>query len=178
MIKGSFRSSRTSIEISPRRCIELLLGLVRTVALIFVVVPAGGEDWWVGAANRQIAPSAVFSPVSTLAGSIATLAWFILAVTGAIFLIVASLLLYSVVRFRARHTDEPCEPANYMEASYRVCLDCYSGAYRLRSGVNHHSYDLRCAGCAGASRRYPYSSNRASMVVGVSVPRSRHSYRE
>ncbi|MBV8056184.1 MAG: cytochrome c oxidase subunit II [Deltaproteobacteria bacterium] len=64
-----------------------------------------------GAANRQIARGAVFSPVSTPASSIATLAWFVLAVTAAIFLIVFALLVYSVVRFRARPTDEPREPA-------------------------------------------------------------------
>ena len=39
------------------------------------------------------------------------LAWFVLAVSAAIFLIVFGLLAYSVVRFRARDTDEPREPA-------------------------------------------------------------------
>ena len=63
-----------------------------------------------GAANRQIARGAVFSPVSTPASAIATLAWFTLAITGAIFLTVGGLLLYCVVRFRARPSDEPREP--------------------------------------------------------------------
>jgi cytochrome c oxidase subunit II len=63
-----------------------------------------------GAANRQIAPGGVFSPVSTPATSIATLATFTLAITGAIFLVVTGLLVYSIVRFRARPDDEPHEP--------------------------------------------------------------------
>jgi cytochrome c oxidase subunit II len=112
MTKGSFRSPRQLIARRLRRTTErLLLGLICSVALIFVAVPAGGEDWGMGAANRAIGPGAVFSPVSTPANSIATLAWFILAVTAAIFLIVFGLLVYSVVRFRARPTDEPREPA-------------------------------------------------------------------
>jgi len=84
--------------------------MVYSAALIFDV-PAAGEDWGMGPANRQIARGAVFSPVSTPASSIATLAWFILAVSAAIFLVVFVLLIYSVVRFRARDTDEPREPA-------------------------------------------------------------------
>src|SRR5262249_12014602 len=90
---------------------QLLMGLGYGVAPIFVAVPAASEDWGMGAANREIARGAVFSPVSTPASSIATLAWFTLAVTGAIFIIVFGLLLYSVVRFRARATDVPREPA-------------------------------------------------------------------
>src|SRR5271154_6572001 len=107
MNRDEFRSSRNSIGRWPRRIADLLLlGLAFTAALIVVVKPAGGEDWGMGAANRQIARGAVFSPVSTPASSIATLAWFTLAITGAIFLTVGGLLLYSLVRFRARPSDE------------------------------------------------------------------------
>jgi cytochrome c oxidase subunit II len=112
MAKVSSRSSKKFIGERFRRTFErLLISLVCGVVPIVVAVPAGGEDWGMGAANRQIARGAVFSPVSTPASSIATLAWFILAVTAAIFLVVFGLLLYSVVRFRARVTDEPREPA-------------------------------------------------------------------
>ena len=112
MSRGSFCSLRKLIERLLRRTIERLgIGWVCGVALTFAAVPAGGEDWGMGAANRQIARGAVFSPVSTPASSIATLAWFILAVSAAIFLIVFGLLVYSVVRFRIRATDEPREPA-------------------------------------------------------------------
>jgi cytochrome c oxidase subunit 2 len=79
--------------------------------MILAAVPAWAEDWGMGAANRQIPRGAVFSPVSTPASAIATLAWFTLAITTAIFLVVSGLLLYSIVRFRARPDDEPREPA-------------------------------------------------------------------
>ena len=89
----------------------LRLGVIPVAVLILVAAPALAEDWGMGAANRQIAPGAVFSPVSTPASTIATLAWFTLAITGAIFLSVGGLLLYSIVRFRTRPSDEPREPA-------------------------------------------------------------------
>jgi cytochrome c oxidase subunit II len=112
MSKLTLRSSRKLTGRRRRHTIKrLLIGSVCNGALILVVACARGEDWGMGAANRQIARGAVFSPVSTPASSIATLAWFILAVSAAIFLIVFGLLLYSVVRFRARATDEPREPA-------------------------------------------------------------------
>jgi cytochrome c oxidase subunit 2 len=112
MVKGHFRSWKKFLGGRFRGIIErLFVTLVFSVGPIIMGVPARGEDWGMGAANRQIARGAVFSPVSAPASSIATLAWFILAVTAAIFLIVFALLLYSVVRFRARATDEPREPA-------------------------------------------------------------------
>src|SRR5580693_6297864 len=82
------------------------MGAVRMLA----GTPAFAEDWGMGAANRQIARGAVFSPVSTPANTIATLAWFSLAITLAIFLTVGGLLLYSIIRFRARPSDEQREP--------------------------------------------------------------------
>ncbi len=89
-----------------------LLQLSRSAAIaVLLAGPAWAEDWGMGAANRQVARGAVLSPVSTPASAIATLAWFTLAITGAIFLIVGGLLAYSVVRFRARPGDEPREPA-------------------------------------------------------------------
>ncbi len=99
-----------------RRAAEYLLlrpsplGLFRGIVLVLMAAPAWAEDWGMGAANRQIARGAVFSPVSTPASAIATLAWFTLAISGAIFLTVGGLLFYSVVRFRARPSDEPREP--------------------------------------------------------------------
>ena len=89
----------------------LLLPLLLAVASISITATAWAEDWGMGAANRQIAQGAVFSPVSTPASKIATLAWFALAITGAIFITVAGLIGYSVVRFRARPSDQPREPA-------------------------------------------------------------------
>jgi cytochrome c oxidase subunit II len=90
--------------------ILLSAGLSVSASLMLGSIPACAEDWGMGAVNRQIARGAVFSPVSTPASTIATLAWFSLAITLAIFLTVGGLLLYSIVRFRARPSDEQREP--------------------------------------------------------------------
>ena len=76
-----------------------------------VGAPAFANDWGMGAANRKIPLNSVFNPVSTPATQINSLAMFVLAVTGAIFLVVAGLLIYSVVTFRARPGDSLREPA-------------------------------------------------------------------
>jgi cytochrome c oxidase subunit II len=53
----------------------------------------------------------IFSPASTPAKSIADLSVFVLATTGIIFVVVFALLVYSVVKFRARAKDADREPA-------------------------------------------------------------------
>jgi cytochrome c oxidase subunit II len=53
----------------------------------------------------------IFAPESVPAHSISHLAGFVLAITGVIFVIVASLLVYAVVRFRRRADDDGTEPA-------------------------------------------------------------------
>jgi len=53
----------------------------------------------------------IFNPASTPAKSIADLSVFVLVITGIIFLVVFTLLVYSLVKFRARGTDGGREPA-------------------------------------------------------------------
>jgi len=53
----------------------------------------------------------IFNPTSTPAKSIADLSLFVLVITGIIFFVVFVLLLYSVIKFRARKTDDGREPA-------------------------------------------------------------------
>jgi len=53
----------------------------------------------------------IFAPASTPAKSIANLSVFVLVITGIIFVVVFALLVYSVVKFRARATDAGREPA-------------------------------------------------------------------
>jgi cytochrome c oxidase subunit II len=79
-------------------------------ALGACALPAFANDWGMGAANSGIPPSSVFAPVSTPAAEVKSIAIFVLAVTGAIFLIVGGLLAYSVIRFRARAGDDDREP--------------------------------------------------------------------
>jgi cytochrome c oxidase subunit 2 len=53
----------------------------------------------------------IFAPSSTPAKSIEHLSFFVLAITAIVFLVVFTLLVYSVVRFRARRSDNEREPA-------------------------------------------------------------------
>jgi cytochrome c oxidase subunit 2 len=62
-------------------------------------------------------PTNMFSPASTPAQSIVDLSWFVLEVTGAIFLVVFSLIAYAVVKFRKRATANEQEPAQVYGSS-------------------------------------------------------------
>jgi cytochrome c oxidase subunit II len=78
----------------------------RFVVLIQVcalVVPAAAE-------GPQATPS-ILAPASTPAHEIYGLSLFVLLITGAIFAVVAGLLLFVIVRFRARASDAQHEPA-------------------------------------------------------------------
>lgn len=70
-------------------------------------------------------PTNIFAPVSTPAQSIFNLAMLAFGVTAAIFLVVAGLLLYALIRYRHRPGDEESEPAqiygsNQIELSWTV----------------------------------------------------------
>jgi cytochrome c oxidase subunit II len=61
-------------------------------------------------AGQALSPTSIFSPASTPANSIFGLSLFVLAVTAVIFVVVFSLLAYSVMRFRKRKGDDGREP--------------------------------------------------------------------
>jgi cytochrome c oxidase subunit 2 len=70
-------------------------------------------------------PTNIFAPASTPAQSIFGLSLFVLAVTGAIFLVVFTLLLYSVGKFRKRSSDDGREPpqvygSNQVELAWTI----------------------------------------------------------
>lgn len=70
-------------------------------------------------------PTNIFAPAATPAHSIFDLSMLVLGVTLAIFLIVAGLLLYALIRFRSRPEDSDREPAqiygsNQIELSWTV----------------------------------------------------------
>ena len=79
--------------------------LCSTILLLAAQVLYGAER-----VDPALVPN-IFLPESTPAHSISHLAGFVLAITGAIFVVVAGLLLYAVVRFRRRANDDGMEPA-------------------------------------------------------------------
>jgi len=64
-----------------------------------------------------LSPTNIFAPASTPAQSIFDLSLFVLEVTGAIFVVVFSLLAYAVVKFRKRSSSEGREPAQVYGSS-------------------------------------------------------------
>src|SRR6201987_5397881 len=73
----------------------------------------------------SFSPTNIFAPASTPAKSIFGLSLFVLAVTGAIFLVVFVLLLYSIVRFRKKGNDDGREPpqvygSNQVEMAWTI----------------------------------------------------------
>ena len=88
-------------------------------------VAAFAEDWGMGESNAKIPPSSIFQPVSTPAHEINTVAFFVIAITGVIFVIVAGLLTYCIVRYRARPGEDDREPpqvygSNQVELAWTV----------------------------------------------------------
>jgi cytochrome c oxidase subunit 2 len=78
-----------------------------------------------GDSVSPLSPTDIFAPASTPAKSIFGLSLFVLAVTGAIFLVVFTLLLYSVVKFRKRRSDDGREPpqvygSNQVELAWTI----------------------------------------------------------
>jgi cytochrome c oxidase subunit II len=76
-------------------------------------------------AAQSSSSTSIFSPISTPADSIFRLSLFVLAITGVIFLIVGSLLVYSAVKFRKRENDDGREPpqvygSNQLELAWTV----------------------------------------------------------
>src|SRR2546430_16602108 len=83
----------------------------RYAVQIPVVLSCPGAAAFAQPADGSLSPTTIFAPASTSAKSIFELSLFVLVVAAAIFLVVVSLLVYSVVRFRARLGDEASEPA-------------------------------------------------------------------
>jgi cytochrome c oxidase subunit II len=93
-----------------------IAGLV-VALVVFLSSPAFGE-------GPQSTPS-IFAPVSTPAIEIHNLSLFVLEITGAIFVVVAGILTYVIIRFRARDDDDEREPAqiygsNQVELAWTV----------------------------------------------------------
>lgn len=62
-------------------------------------------------AGSLLSPTNIFAPASTPAQSILDLSLFVLEITGAIFLVVFTLITYAVVKFRKKKTSDGREPA-------------------------------------------------------------------
>ena len=178
---GGVRSVSDSIGVRLRRAGDLILlsSVSMGAVLMLAGTPASAEDWGMGAANREIARGAVFSPVSTPASEIATLAWFTLAITLAIFLTVGGLLLYSVIRFRARPSDEQREPpqlygSDPIEFAWTAIPLLI--VFVLALTTVRTIFDVQAA--VEPPNAVHVAGDWPSMVVGISISRFGHSHCE
>jgi cytochrome c oxidase subunit II len=72
---------------------------------------------WAASPPPALSPTNIFAPISTPADTIFGLSMFVLAVTGAIFVVVFSLLLYAAIKFRMKTGDNSREPAQIYGSS-------------------------------------------------------------
>ncbi|HXM08698.1 MAG TPA: cytochrome c oxidase subunit II [Terriglobales bacterium] len=79
--------------------------------IVLLVFWSARSVWAFEPAGSSAHGTNIFNPASTPAKSIADLSVFVLVITGIIFVVVFVLLIYSVVRFRARPMDAGREPA-------------------------------------------------------------------
>ena len=99
--------------------------LDRTAWFGFVGAQAAFGSVAAKASLADPAVTSIFSPSSTPADSIYHLSLFVLAVTGAIFVVVFSLLAYATIKFRRRADDDGREPpqiygSNQVELAWTV----------------------------------------------------------
>src|SRR5882757_2367192 len=80
--------------------------LLKTLAVLFALASS-----CLAQSATFSSPTNIFAPASTPAKSIFGLSLFVLVITGVIFVVVGSLLAYTVVKFRKRKNDDSREPA-------------------------------------------------------------------
>ena len=91
-------------QMSHSNVAALLKGALATFLLMNCGVVAEASPSILGSTN-------IFAPSSTSAKSIEHLSFFVLTITAIIFLVVFTLLVYSIVKFRGRRSDDRREPA-------------------------------------------------------------------
>ena len=98
----------------------LRVGRIAGFAVLLALLLSG----YAFAEGPQSTPS-IYAPASTPASEIEHLSFFVLEITGAIFVVVGGILIYVVIRFRAGDDDDDREPAqiygsNQVELAWTV----------------------------------------------------------
>jgi hypothetical protein len=120
----------------------------------------------------------IFAPASTPAKSIADLSVFVLAITGIIFVVVFALLIYAVVKFRARATDAGREPAQVygstqIELAWTIIpILIVVVLFLATARVIHAVRMLQNRRCSTGHR------DRTSILVGVSISEAGDRHRQ
>jgi heme/copper-type cytochrome/quinol oxidase subunit 2 len=91
---------------------------IRLISLPLLCIVGG---YWVPAAWADGPPTqpSIYAPVSTPANNILELSWFVVAITGGIFVTVGGLLTWAIIRYRARKTDDNSMSRHRSTAAHR-----------------------------------------------------------
>jgi len=126
-MRAGHRGEREDIGSKQMKCSGQTRSLGRKIAGIAVLLAGGllAASLCFGAPTDPSQSTNIFQPLSTPAHSIFHLSMLVLAITGAIFAVVFSLLAYSVAKFRKRANDDGREPAqvygsNQIELAWTV----------------------------------------------------------
>src|SRR5271157_827519 len=79
-------------------------------ALLLLLSCAGHVAWGVPTSNVVLQTPSTFNPHSGPAQMIQNLSFFVIEITAAIFIVVASLLVYVLIRYRQRDPNDDSEP--------------------------------------------------------------------
>ena len=121
----------------------------------------------------------IFAPVSTPAFAIRELAFFVLGITAVIFVVVAGLTAYTLVRFRRRRGDDGREPPQVygslqIELAWTV-VPLLIVVVLFLVTARYIYGDRAAAPAAGRARGH---HRRSSVVVGDPLPEARDRHRQ
>ena len=147
---------------------SVVIGRTFGVLVLLIGILLAAHLCAAGSPGSNPIPS-IFEPHSTPAESIYHLSLFVLGITSLIFLVVFSLLLYLVVKFRGRAADEGREPAqvygsNQIEMAWTVIPVLIVFVLFLATARVIHAVQE-----APSPRRGGGHRNRTSVVVGVPI---------
>ena len=127
----------------------------------------------IAAAAERTTPS-MFDPVSTPAFAIRELSYLVFGITGLIFVVVAGLAVYTLIRFRSRAGDERGEPPQiYGSTQIEIAWTVVPAPDRRRALPGHRPLHLRHRATRDAGRSARGHRRRASVVVGDPLPGAR-----
>jgi cytochrome c oxidase subunit II len=95
---------------------DTCIAVTAIVALIGLAGAASGATSGLGGETAVQTPN-IFAPTSTPAFAIRDLSWFVLGICAVIFVVVAGLLTYSIIRFRRRPGEDSGEPPQVYDSN-------------------------------------------------------------
>ena len=148
-------------------------GLVRRIIGGAVLLLAGTAHTALGEA-----PTSIFAPHSTPAFQVQQLSIFVLVITGLIFAGVSALLVYALVKFRARPGDTTEPPQVFGSMQIELAWTIIPVLHHRGAVPGYGAGAVLGAGCAEAGDCTGCDGGRAPVLVGVPLSAVRRGDRE